>query len=110
MVQAIGRYLQMTDRPLVFEDFSDKIGDAFVIGEEGVPAIALRLKEAKLLNPNWGLPGVRPPFSLTFLAADPRVLMQRLYRLEHQRLGAVTIFLVPAAKDDTGVTYHATFN
>lgn len=100
----------MTDRQIVFEDFADKIGDVFVIGEEGVPAIALTLKEAKLLNPQWGLPGVRPPFSLDFLAADPRVLVQRLYRLEHERLGPVTIFLVPSGQDAEGVRYHATFN
>jgi hypothetical protein len=30
--------------------------------------------------------------------------------MEHQELGAVTIFLVPAAKDAEGVTYAATFN
>jgi len=100
----------MTDRPLVFEDFADKVGDAFAVSEEGAAAIALTLKEAKLLNPEWGLKGVRPPFSLSFLAADPRVLPQRLYRLNHQRLGAVTIFLVPSGKNAEGVSYHATFN
>jgi hypothetical protein len=30
--------------------------------------------------------------------------------MEHQELGAVTIFLVPAAKNAEGVTYVATFN
>ena len=48
--------------------------------------------------------------ALIFLAADPRVLPQRLYRLEHEGLGAVTIFLVPIAKDAEGVRYQATFN
>jgi hypothetical protein len=100
----------MVDRQLVFEDFADKVGDAFTISEEGVPAIALTLKEAKLLNPEWGLKGVRPPFALGFLAADPRILPQRLYRLQHPRLDEVTIFLVPSGKDAEGVSYHATFN
>lgn len=100
----------MTDRPLVFEDFADKVGDAFAISEEGMPAIALTLKEAKLLDPEWGLKDVRPPFSLSFLAADPRVLPQRLYCLQHERLGRVTIFLVPSGRDAGGVSYHATFN
>ena len=100
----------MTDRQLVFEDFADKVGDAFAISEDDVPTIALTLKEAKSLNPQWGLKGVRPPFSLTFLAADPRVFPQRLYRLQHARLGEVTIFLVPSGKDGQGVSYCATFN
>jgi hypothetical protein len=38
------------------------------------------------------------------------VLPQRLYRMAHDGLGEVTIFLVPHAKNDSGVTYHATFN
>jgi hypothetical protein len=101
---------KMTDRQLVFEDFADKVGEEFTVGEDGVPAISMTLKEAKLLNPNFGLEGVRPPFSLSFLAADPRVFPQRLYRLQHARLGEVTIFLVPSGKDAAGVSYHATFN
>ena len=100
----------MADRTLVFEDFADKVDEVFVIGQDGVPAIPLTLKEAKPLNPAFGLPGVRPPFSLTFFARDPRILPQNLYRLEHQELGAVTILLVPAGKDAEGVTYAATFN
>jgi hypothetical protein len=98
------------DRQLVFEDFSDKVGGIFVIRDDGVPDIALTLKQADPLNPAFGMKGVRPPFSLIFLAAEPSVLPQRLYRLEHERLGAVTIFLVPIAKDAEGVRYQATFN
>lgn len=100
----------MADRLLVFGDFADKVGDVFPISEEGVPAIPLILKEAEPLNPAVGLPGVRPPFSLIFLAKDPRVLPQRIYRMEHQELGEVSIFLVPVAKDAEGVSYQATFN
>jgi hypothetical protein len=53
---------------------------------------------------------VRPPFSLLFLGKDPRVLPQKLYRLEHGEMGVVTIFLVPIGKDALGVSYQATFN
>ena len=98
------------DRQLVFEDFSDKVGGVFVVRDDGVPDIALTLKQADPLNPAYGMKGVRPPFSLIFLAADQHVLPQRLYRLEHERLGAMTIFLVPIAKDAEGVRYQATFN
>jgi hypothetical protein len=100
----------MSERPLVFEDFADKVGHVFAISDEGVPAIPLTLTEAEPLNPARVRPGVRPPFSLVFLARDPRVLPQRLYRLEHSELGELTIFLVPIGKDAEGVSYHATFN
>lgn len=100
----------MPDQQLVFEDFADKVGDAFAVSEEGLPPIALRLRQAEPLNPAMGLPGVRPPFSLMFLANDPRVLPQGNYRLEHRGLGEVSICLVPVAKDAEGVTYQAVFN
>ena len=100
----------MIDRALVFEDFADKVGDLFVIGEAGVPGIPLTLKEAEPLNPAMAPRGARPPFSLIFLAKDPRVLPQRIYRMEHNGLGEVSIFIVPVGKDAEGVLYQATFN
>ena len=98
------------ERPLVFEDFADKLGEVFVVGEADFPAIPLTLTEAEPLPARMAPKGVRPPFSLVFLAKDPRVLPQRLYRLEHDEMGEVTIFLVPIGKDAEGVSYQATFN
>ena len=43
-------------------------------------------------------------------AKDPRVLPQRIYRLEHNGLGELDIFLVPIGKDADGVSYQAMFN
>jgi hypothetical protein len=100
----------MPDRSLVYEDFADKVGDTFAISEDGLPAIPLTLKEAVPLNPAFGLPSARAPFSLVFTAADPRVLPQRLYRLAHKVMGELTIFLVPVGKVTDGLAYQATFN
>ena len=100
----------MIERQLVFEDFADKVGSVFAIAETDFPNIPLVLTEAKPLNPAFGLPGVRPPFSLFFLAEDPRILPQRIYRLANEALGEVSIVLVPVAKDKAGVTYQAVFN
>jgi Domain of unknown function (DUF6916) len=98
------------EKPLVFEDFADKRGEVFVVSEPPVPAIPLTLTEAALLPTRYAPPGARPPFSLIFLGKDPRVLPQKLYRLEHDGMGIMTIFLVPIAKDAQGVSYQATFN
>ena len=100
----------MSDRTLVFEDFADKVEQLFVVSDAEVPAIPLTLAEAELLSAKPARPGIRPPFTLTFLAKDPRVLPQRLYRMEHGQLGDLTIFLVPIGKDAQGVKYQATFN
>jgi len=100
----------LLDRTLVYEDFADKVGEVFTIREDGVPAIALELTEATPLNPAFAPRGARPPFSLLFVAEDPRVLPQRIYRMAHQALGDLAIFIVPVGKDAQGVTYQATFN
>lgn len=49
-------------------------------------------------------------FSLLFLAPDNAPLFQGTYKLEHDALGALDIFLVPVGKDARGVEYQAIFN
>ncbi len=100
----------MSDRALAFEDFADKLGHVFAVSEQNVPAIALTLTEAAPLPARMAMPGGRPPFTLIFLGKDPRVLPQRLYRLEHNEMGKLSLFLVPIGKDAQGVSYQATFN
>ena len=100
----------MGRKPLVFEDFADKLEQVFVISDQNVPAIPLTLAEAELLRTRAGMPGIRPPFSLVFLGKDPRVLPQRIYHMQHADLGMLEIFLVPIGKDAQGVSYQATFN
>ena len=57
----------MTGRQLVFEDFADKVGKVFPIGDQDVPAIPLTLKEAELFRTaRLERPGMRLPFSLIF--------------------------------------------
>lgn len=99
----------MTVKPLVFEDFKDKVGQSFALAEQNGPAISFTLAEAQPLR-SPTLPGVRPPFSLIFVAQHPIILPQRLYRMEHEALGAVSIFLVPVGKDARGISYQAVFN
>jgi hypothetical protein len=50
-------------------------------------------------------PGRRRPFSLVFAGGPSPPLPQRIYRVEHDDLGAIEIFLVPIAAD----RYEAVF-
>lgn len=100
----------MEAQSLVFEDFKDRVGGAFVVADDDVPAISLTLEEAALLPERFARPGVRAPFSLIFLSPDPHVLAQRLYHLTHDAMGELTLFLVPIGKDGRGVSYQALFN
>ena len=49
-------------------------------------------------------------FSLLFRVAQDEALPQGTYRLEHDRLEAGELFLVPVSKDARGVCYQAVFN
>ncbi len=99
-------------RTLVFEDFADKVGQGFAIAldDDGGGAIVAILAEAEQRKPGRARDGSRAPFSLVFVAEHQQVLPQRLYRIEHEALGALAIFLVPIARDARGVSYQATFN
>jgi hypothetical protein len=50
-------------------------------------------------------PGGRAPFSLEFAGGPSPPLPQRIYRVEHDALGTLEIFLVPIASD----RYEAVF-
>ena len=97
-------------RSLSLEDFSHRVGDKFTISEQGLEAFPLTLAEAVPLRATWSKPGVRPPFSLIFLGANPCILPQRLYRFDLAGIGLVDIFLVPIGKSEKGVSYQAVFN
>ena len=48
--------------------------------------------------------------SLLFQGPDNVPIAQGIYTLEHDKLGALDIFLVPIGKDAKGVQYQAIFN
>jgi len=49
-------------------------------------------------------------FSIVFRAPVEAPLEQRIYRLEHESMGAFELFLVPIGKSPEGVSYEAVFN
>lgn len=100
----------MTKTDFVFEDFKDFVGTVFTVSEAEFPRIPLTLETAELQPARYSRPGTRPSFSLIFLCADQRVLPQKIFQMEHDDMGAVSIFLVPIGKDQRGILYQALFN
>ena len=49
-------------------------------------------------------------FTLLFKAPVDAPQQQGVYRLEHNAIGAMDLFLVPVKKDDSGLYYEAVFN
>ena len=52
----------------------------------------------------------RSPFSLLFKGAAGKPLPQQMYRIEHAKLGAMDLFIVPVQADESGCYYEAIFN
>lgn len=51
----------------------------------------------------------RSSFSLVFRGGPSPPLPQRIYRVEHESLGALDLFLVPLGPDAVGERYEAVF-
>lgn len=49
-------------------------------------------------------------FSIYFLGPGDFYLPQRIYRIEHEALGALDIFIVPVGVQDKRYQYEAVFN
>lgn len=94
--------------PLSREHFAEHLGDTFRLEAEGSTG-SLTLLEASPLE-STARKDEREPFSLVFRGAKEEVLPQRIYRLEHEALGSLDIFLVPIGPDGEGMRYEAVFN
>jgi len=102
----------MTIQAISHEDFEPHAGSRFTVLGTSPSTATLDLIEVTALK-NYGAPGTqRTPFSLLFKNRDRSadVLPQRLYRMLHEDMGELEIFLVPIGRDETGITYEAAFN
>jgi hypothetical protein len=92
---------------LTLETFAPRIGERFRISTGEGHTIDATLIEATPLGASRG--GGRPPFSLVFLGPAAPVWPQRIYRVEHEALAPLDVFLVPVGPRDGGVQYEAIF-
>jgi len=94
---------------LTASHFQALVGAKFTIAPPEGPPFEAELFEVVLLEAH---DGPRPqPFSAVFV--DPRpaiVLPQQIFRVEHETLGALDLFLVPVGPSPGGMRYEAVFN
>jgi hypothetical protein len=88
---------------LTATDFTPRLHDRFRIDPGDRPSFEVELIEVGERPP---VPGGRAPFSLVFAGGPSPPLPQRIYRVEHEELGPMDIFLVPIAVD----RYEAVFS
>jgi uncharacterized protein DUF6916 len=91
---------------LTAADFVPLHGESFRVRSEDAPPF-----EVELIDVSEGArgSGTRAQFSLVFRGGPNPPLPQRIYRVEHDQLGALDIFLVPLGPDAVGQRYEAVF-
>ena len=107
----VGQYSSLSmDSPTV-ETFAPLVETAFSLRlASGDDPIALRLVGVTPLGRQPNAPRIEP-FALEFAGPAQPQLEQRIYRLEHEKLGSIEIFLVPIGFDPAGgLRYEAVFN
>ncbi|MCA1633544.1 MAG: hypothetical protein LC802_07460 [Acidobacteria bacterium] len=88
------------------ESFAENLNTKFRLPVQSGAPLELELIEVAPGLPREGT----ERFSLVFRGALNLSLPQSTYRLEHERLGALDIFLVPIAREADGFRYEAVFN
>jgi hypothetical protein len=98
------------------QTFASHLGETFRLRLGPEETLELALVEATDLGGGPATataappPGTaRRPFSVVFRGPPGVPLPQRIYRLEHDRLGAFDLFLVPIGPDAVGMRYEAVF-
>ena len=88
--------------------FEAHLGTPFRIHYGGESLLEAVLYEVKRHEQH---PGPRTePFSVHFRSALRPSLPQSIYRMEHDAMGTMEIFLVPIGPDAQGMRYEAVFN
>jgi Domain of unknown function (DUF6916) len=79
---------------LTVDDFTPLLHERFRVDPGQAPPFEVELVEVSEIERE---PGGRAPFSLVFQGGPSPPLPQAIYRVEHDDLGAIEIFLVPIA-------------
>lgn len=92
-------------------EFAPYVGQTFAVRLDPAAPIPLELMSVDELGAASAPPGAgRRPFSLLFLGPPgPAYLRQQIYRLEHERLGALELFLVPLGPEGGRMRYECIF-
>jgi hypothetical protein len=87
---------------LTIADFAPRLHEPFRVVPDGGEPFEVELVEVTEIPRE---PGGRSPFSLVFRGGPSPPLPQAIYRVEHDEIGALEIFLVPIGPD----RYEAVF-
>jgi hypothetical protein len=102
----VRQYASKVLERLTVEDFVPHQGDRYRVVPPNKPPFEVELIEVSAGEAHGP---TRQQFSLVFRGGPPSPLPQQILRVEHDRLGALDIFLVPLGPDEHGQRYEAVF-
>lgn len=91
-------------------DFAAHLGTTFRLRLPDGAGLDVVLQEASLHPHLPPQPGRRRGFSLVFRSSLPGHLPQGTYRLDHEAMGTMELFLVPTGPREGGMCYEVVFN
>jgi hypothetical protein len=97
---------------LSVDDFKPAVGSTFVLDAGDDARLDLELIEARPHDPEAPAQdesGKRTPFALVFRGPPEPIMPQRIYRIEHDSVGPLEIFIVPLGPHAEGMRYEAVF-
>lgn len=86
--------------------FEENLNTKFSVRVDADKTVELELTQITESNaaPNY------EQFALELRGPADAYLPQQIYSLEHERMGTMSIFLVPVGRDERGFEYEAIFN
>lgn len=90
-------------------DFSPLLNNKFhIYFNPSLPSTVelIEISEKKTSSAEAG----RQPFSIIFRGPKDKIWPQGMYKINHQSLGEMQLFIVPIGPDDEGLCYEAVFN
>jgi hypothetical protein len=95
--------------PPTIEDFVPCLNTVFHIVYGDGQKLSVELTEANLLGQKPLSPDQKA-FSLIFQSTMTQYLPQGTYTIEHEKMPAIAIFIVPIGLGNGGIRYEAIFN
>jgi hypothetical protein len=92
---------------LTRDSLSAQLNTKFRLGVEAQKIVELELVEVEAHGDVAGQTG---RFSALFRGPVDHFFPQGTYRMEHEQLGGMELFIVPIRKDNEGIYYEAVFN
>jgi hypothetical protein len=96
----------MLDR-LTSDDFTSYLNQTFHIQADDDTVLEAELIDVSELGGDT--PADREPFSIVLRGPADVHLPQRIYGVTHEKLGTLSLFLVPIGPDDEGMRFESIF-